>query len=279
MKAGFIGAGKVGFSIGKHLTAHGTEVSGYYSRTPESSRQAAEFTGSRQYMSLKQIAEDSDILFLSVCDSAIAPVWEQLKKLPLQNKLICHFSGVLSSGIFSDIERVHAYGYSVHPLFAFSDRYESYRHLADAFFTIEGNPEQIHSIEKIFHSCGNHTAVISPEAKVRYHAAAAVASNLYVGLAFLAEEMLQDCGFSPEAAHEALGPLIRGNAENIVSSGPVQALTGPVERNDTDTAAAHLSCLTGQEREIYRLLSLKVLQAAQQRHPDRDYREMKGVLQ
>ena len=41
MKVGFIGAGKVGFSLGKYFKTHGVSVVGYYSKTPESAKSAA----------------------------------------------------------------------------------------------------------------------------------------------------------------------------------------------------------------------------------------------
>lgn len=90
-------AGKVGFSLGKYLTERNVRVSGYYSRNPQSSREAADFTNTRQYLNLRHLVEDSDVLFVAIPDSAIAQMWEQLKMLPIQNKIISHFSGALSS--------------------------------------------------------------------------------------------------------------------------------------------------------------------------------------
>ena len=51
MKIGFIGAGKVGFSLGKYFAENGAELSGYYSRTESSAHEAAAFTGSKAFMS------------------------------------------------------------------------------------------------------------------------------------------------------------------------------------------------------------------------------------
>lgn len=36
---------------------------------------------------------------------------------------------------FAGIEETGAYGYSIHPLFAVSDKYEAYRELTDVFYT------------------------------------------------------------------------------------------------------------------------------------------------
>ena len=49
MKIGFIGAGKVGFSLGRFFVQGGIPVTGYYSRHRESAVEAAAFTGTEQY--------------------------------------------------------------------------------------------------------------------------------------------------------------------------------------------------------------------------------------
>ena len=46
MRIGFIGAGKVGCSLGKYLKENGYTVSGYLSRNYENSKFASEFTES-----------------------------------------------------------------------------------------------------------------------------------------------------------------------------------------------------------------------------------------
>lgn len=278
MDIGFIGAGKVGFSVGKYLTERGIRVTGYYSRSPHSSQEAAEFTNSRQYLNLRQLVEDSDAIFVTVPDGAIASVWEQLKMLPIQNKMISHFSGSLSSAVFSDIGRYHAYGYSIHPLLAVNDKKNSYKDLSGAFLTMEGSPAHLDELKHLFERFGNTVEVISAKDKILYHAAAAIASNLYVGLVSLSENMLCSLGFTQKNAHKALSPLIGGNAHNIVEYGTARALTGPIERNDTGTVVNHLDHLPEDAKEIYRLLSLQVLKVAQQKNPERDYEAMEEVL-
>lgn len=279
MTFGFIGAGKVGFSMGKFLTERGIKVTGYYNRTPQSSLEAADFTNTRQYFNIRHLVEDSDAIVLAVPDGAITAIWEQLKMLPIQNKLIIHFSGSLSSMVFSEIERYHAYGYSIHPLLAVHDKYTSYQDLARAMFTLEGHPAYLNQLKVMFENFGNTVEIISARDKVRYHASAAMASNLYVGLVNLCEEMLRSCGFSARNAHKALAPLILGNVNNIVGAGTSGALTGPIERNDVETILTHLEHLTEEEKEIYLSLSLQVLKVAKAKHPERNYDELEGVLQ
>ncbi|MCU6761504.1 pyrroline-5-carboxylate reductase [uncultured Roseburia sp.] len=278
MNIGFIGAGKVGVSLGKYLTERGVHVTGYYSKNPKSAQEAANFTNTRRYEKIRYLVEDSDAVFLSVPDGVIAKVWEQLKMLPIENKIFSHFSGSLSSNIFSDISRYHAYGYSIHPLFAINDKYNSYKELSHAFFTIEGHEAYLNDFLRLFQSFGNPVEVISAENKIRYHASAAMASNLYVGLVSMCEQMLIDCGFTAVNAHRALAPLIHGNAENIIAYGPKDALTGPVERNDLSTVLDHLGALRAEEKEVYQVLSRQVVKVACQKHKDRDYKVLEDIL-
>lgn len=58
MKVGFIGAGKVGFSLGRFLSEHEIQVTGYYSRHRESAKQAAEFTDSKCYEEMELLLKD-----------------------------------------------------------------------------------------------------------------------------------------------------------------------------------------------------------------------------
>jgi len=79
MRAGFIGAGKVGFSLGKYLKENGVEITGYFSKSPESAKSAADFTNTKLYKSIENILSDSDTLFITVPDGQISKVWDYMK--------------------------------------------------------------------------------------------------------------------------------------------------------------------------------------------------------
>lgn len=279
MKTGFIGAGKVGFSLGKHFAIHGVEVGGYYSKNPLSARKAADFTSSQQYDSLDGILSDNDVLFLTVPDSEIQSVWNSLKLLPnIKNKVVCHCSGALSSKIFPDAGSLPVSVFSVHPIFAFHSKTESYKQLPGAIFTVEGSPQRLDEIAALIRKTGNRVRVISAEAKTKYHAAAVMASNQVTALVHSAIGLLCECGFSPQDAMDALIPLMFGNLKNIEEVGTVEALTGPVERNDVCTVQKHLECLDGERWALYRELSLVLLEMSREKYPERNYNEIEVLL-
>ena len=279
MRIGFIGAGKVGFSLGRYLTEHEYTVTGYYSKSLASAEDAARFTETNKYETMKQLVEVSDVLFLTVPDGAIPVVWERLKEIDLNNKIICHTSGALGSEVFSGMENQKVYGFSVHPILAISDKYESYKDIQSAFFTIEGSSEKIDEVAGIFLKCKNRVQIIDASQKIKYHAACSIVSNFAVTLADMAGKMLLESGFDEKTLFEALGPLILGNAHNIVEKGTVEALTGPIERGDIETVEKHMSVLRGDELSLYKALARRTLCLAKEKNPNRNYNSMMEVLE
>ena len=71
MKIGFVGAGKTGCTLGKYFTDHEIDVAGYFSKSRNSARMAAEFTGTRCIKSKKDAVESSDIIFITASYGAI----------------------------------------------------------------------------------------------------------------------------------------------------------------------------------------------------------------
>jgi len=278
MKIGFIGAGKVGFSLGKYFCEHGLNVIGYYSRNPQSALQAAKFTGTMDFNDIESIVEASDTLFLTVPDGTIKELWDYIDKLSIKNKIICHCSGSLSSSVFSNIDNHGSYGYSIHPLLGISDKLNSYKELSHAFFTLEGSEGRLNEMQILLKSLGNSIQVISPESKAVYHSAAVFASNLMVALAQTSIDLLKNCGFDEKNASLALYPLMFGNMKNIVRQGTVGALTGPVERCDIETVARNLFCLDEIDRQLYILLSKKLITIAKIKNPNCNYAELEMMI-
>ena len=268
MRIGFIGAGKMGFTLGKHLKeSTDTVLVGYFSQNPESAREAAEFTDTKYYEDLNELADLCDALFITVPDGQIAVIAKMLDRLgiAMEGKILCHTSGALSSQIFSGMHS-QIYGYSIHPMCAVSSKTKSHVNFSKCFITIEGHEKYLDFFVRLFGSLGHEVKIIGQEDKIRYHGAAVMASNLVIGLYHMAQEELSKCGFTSEEAGHALKFLFQGNAEKLAEFGCGEALTGPVERCDTNTVAKHLSVLEGDVLEIYKLLSRQLIDVAREKH-------------
>lgn len=279
MHTGIIGAGKVGCSLGKYFVLHGLSLSGFFDADNNAARTAADFAGTDSLEKLEDLVSKSDALFLTVPDGLITTVWEQIRELPIEGKYIYHCSGALSAAdAFPGIADSGAFGYSVHPLFAVSDRFDSYKELSHAYFTIEGDERHLGEVQELFASFGNPVRLIRAEDKVKYHCAAAICSNQVIALIQESLDLFSDCGFDEESALAALRPLIAGNVHKVLDHGCAASLTGPVERSDTKTLQKHMDCLDEKDRELYALLSGKLLGVAKRKNPDRDYHAVARLL-
>lgn len=268
MRIGFIGAGKVGCSLGRYFS-HASTLVGYASKSATSAQEAAALTGSLAFESAAQLCAECDVVFITTPDGRIADAWKKVAETArdvLPGKTVCHCSGAMPTQVFTGANEMGVNTCSVHPLFAISSKTLSEEELSHAFFTLEGNEEGVRVIAGLLDTLGNPYQSIPASEKTRYHAAAALASNHVVGLYRLASDELVRCGFSPERAEAALAPLFLGNAEHIAHDGTVAALTGPAERGDMATIEKHLACLDGNTREVYRLLNETLLQIAEEKH-------------
>lgn len=259
----------------------GIFVTGFYSKTAESAAWAADFTHTAVYDSLEKLITASDILFITTPDCEIKSVWDCIAAMDIElsGYNICHFSGSLSSNVFSGIECTGAYGCSIHPMYAFSDKKTSYLQFNKAFLTVEGNDRAVMSMKSLFEDLGHTVSLLDSNFKVKYHAAAVLASNAVVGLFYSAQCILAECGFSEEQSRKLLSPLIMENIKSIVDKGCKEALTGPVERADVKTVQAHIRELTGsEEAAVYLSISRKLTALSKCKNPYRDYTALERII-
>lgn len=278
MKIGFIGAGKVGVSLGKYLTENNALVSGYFSKSTGSSQDAAAFTDTECFLSIERLLKESNVICITTTDDAIKSVWETIAVYDLKDKIICHTSGSISSGIFSDIENKGAYGYSIHPIYAFSDKYTSYKELKNAYFSIEGSMKFLEQVNNFITRLGNKVITIPSDKKSLYHLSTVMVSNMVLSTINIGCDLLLQCGISSQTAIDALSPLIKNNIDNIISNGFIKSLTGPAERADFSTISNHLAVVPKQYSELYKTLTLNLLKIAKQKNPDKDYSELFKLL-
>ena len=279
MKIGIIGAGKVGFTLGKYLSIKDVHITGYYSRNAEHALEAAQFTGTTYFENMRELVDASDTLFITTSDVAIGEVWDRIVEYPLENKTICHFSGSLSCDVFSKYEQKGVQVCSVHPFFAFSNKYSAYQQFHKVRFTMEGDALAVEKMKSYWEELGHKVRIIRKEDKAKYHAGMSMASNHVLALLECSVQLLRDCGFEDKEAYQSLETLVCENAANGMKHGVTEALTGPIERNDISTVEKHLSVLPKEEDSIYRNLGKKLVEISKRKNPDRDYKTMEKLLE
>lgn len=278
MKIGFIGGGKVGFSLGKYFVLNNINVTGYYSRTYRSALEASEFTKTKAYNSLEELINDSDTIFITTSDDAISIIWQDIQRFNLKDKIICHTSGSLSSKIFSNINDSGAFGYSIHPIYPFSNKYTSYNYLKSAYFSIEGCEKYKNKLKNLIEGLGNKVIIRDSDKTALYHLASVTVSNLVLSLLNLGCTYLEGCGINSDDSLNALLPLIESNIENIKEKGFIDALTGPVERCDVETIKHHFEVIPKEHLSLYKTLSQNLIEIAITKNPTRDYSQLENFI-
>ena len=278
MVIGFIGAGRTGCTLGKYLEGYVT-VAGYYSRTWQSADDAATFTQSRAFCDLETLVNSCDTIFITTPDGVISEVWECIRHYNLKDKIVCHFSGSLSSGIFSNSGSTGASCCSVHPMYAFSSKYKSYLQFNTACLSVEGQEKAVQEMKKLFEALHHKVFIINPCDKAKYHAAAVFASNYVTGVMHIALKLLKECGFSEGDAMELLAPVTLNNINSVLENGTAHALTGPVERGDISTVERHIGILNDEDiLKIYKNLGKVLVSIAEEKNPEKYYKEIKGMF-
>lgn len=271
MKIGFIGAGHVGFSLSKWINLKHNNVKGIYSLNIEDSKECARFSISEYYSNLSKLVNDCDTLFLTINDDSIQLVVDELIKLNVKNKTLIHTSGSLSSKIFNELNNYNKC-YSIHPIYAFSSKLESYKYLDDIYFTLEGNNSDIDELNELFN---NKIVVIDKDKKEKYHLACSMISNMVCGITDIAETLFKDIGINDRNIYL---PLFNNISKNIISFNSLNSLTGPIIRNDIGTVNKHINNLSGNELMIYKYLGLHLISMSEKR-TNLDYKKLKELLE
>ena len=70
-----------------------------------------------------------------------------------------------------------------------------------------------------------------------------------------------------------------GNVKSVIENGTLEALTGPVIRNDTGTVKKHIEALEGTDAlKIYKSVGERLVEMSEKKNPDRDYSELRKIM-
>jgi len=252
-------------NLGRYFTHKGIKLSGFYGQNINTTIEATNITKSKFYDNIQDIIKESDILFITTPDDIISIIDRELSKFDLTNKSVCHTSGSIKSNVLYNAKDSGALIYSIHPMFAFSNKNTNLKELENIYFSIESDVlKESSSIENntvinLIKNLGNKFFIRSKETSSIYHLANVFVSNLTLSLLDIGTSYLKKLGLTENEALSAIKPLVEGNIESIFEKGFVNSLTGPVSRADVTTIQNHLSVLEKEDKEIYNILSLNLL--------------------
>ncbi len=244
-----IGAGVVGSALGRKLREKGYPVVAVASRTSRSAEAAARFIGGEPAPSVLAdpvaAAAQADLLLVTTPDRAVADAAAAIARGGdlAAKPLAVHCAGALPAEVLAPLRERGARIGSLHPLQTFATAEAALAALPGTVFGVEGDDDVRAELRRVVSDLGGVALDVRPGGKALYHAAAAIASNYTVVLAWVATALLEKLGASSADGLRALQPLFEGTVRNLASVGLPGALTGPIARGEVATVRGHIEAL------------------------------------
>lgn len=212
LRAGVIGAGRVGTALGAALAAAGHE--------------------------LIRAGPAADLVLLTVPDDALAGVAAGLVNRPGQ--VVAHTSGAHGLAVLEPATHGGARPLAIHPAMTFTGQPADLDRLPGISYGVTAPDDLRPFATRLVADLGGAIEWVADADRPLYHAALAHGANHLVTLVNDAADQLRGAGVREPA--RLLAPLLRAALDNALSEGDA-ALTGPVVRGDAGTVARHVSTL------------------------------------
>jgi predicted short-subunit dehydrogenase-like oxidoreductase (DUF2520 family) len=263
-----VGAGAVGSAIARRLHDLGDPIAAVLSRRATSARALADRVGAPVASStVAALPERTRFVLLCVPDDAIGPVAERLADVahPWADTVAAHTSGARPASELAALARRGAAPLSFHPMQTFAQ--DTAPSAFDGIVIgLEGSDAALSVGSILARHLGGTPVRLSASDKIRYHCAAALASNGLVALLSVVREVLATAGIEGERARQLVRPLVDQTWENLQAEAPASVLTGPVARDDRGTVEAHVEALAEAQPHLiplYAALSEEMVRLAE----------------
>lgn len=258
----FIGLGRLGQTLALALSNASWNVSCVSSRHLESASQFAQRLAGCRAGSREEAAE-CDLVFLTVPDDAIGEV---TARIPWRaGQMVVHCSGSTEVSALDAASARGALAGCFHPLQIFSNPDTALRGLPGSSVAIEGPIELLNMLRLVAQSLEMKVIQIPAGGRALYHAGANYAASFLLPLIHEAVKLWKHIGIDEDDALSALLPLIRGTVNTVESKGLAQTLSGPVSRDDLNTAERHwvaISAIGPSHAALYIDLTRRQLELA-----------------
>lgn len=245
-----IGAGNVGWHLGRRFKEKGISVAQVFSRNRDrAAALGAELACSFTDRLDKIIPLDDCLYLLAVKDDSIPEVAAQLANLSNTQRAMAHTSGAVESTVLKE----HFENYGVfYPLQTLSrDRSVDFAKIPLCIYGPNQALEK--ALEALARRLSDQVQVINDQERKILHVAAVFVNNFSNHLFAVGKQIVEKESLS----FDLLRPLIAETAAKVMENPPEKMQTGPARRGDQKTILAHLRYLQKHPefQNLYRLIS------------------------
>jgi predicted short-subunit dehydrogenase-like oxidoreductase (DUF2520 family) len=261
LNIGFIGAGTTGTALASRLDQQGFMIRAVASRSLSSAqRLSARVENCKIYNTAQEVADNSQVVFITTPDDVIRTVAESVKWH--EKQYVIHCSGAHTLDVLDKAKKDGSFTGGFHPLQTFADVEQAFNNLPGTTFAIEAEEPLLSILKEMAIALKCDWVQLKSEDKALYHAAAVFACNYLVTLVKLSTDLWGEFGVPRDQATKALLPLLRGTLQNIQNIGLPNCLTGPIARGDVGTIKKHLKVLEKENPAVldcYKMLGLHTI--------------------
>lgn len=251
-----IGAGNVGYHLGKHLVNCNLNIRQLFSRQTIKAQDLSSIIQVPFTIDLSKIIKDADLYILAVNDRAIAEVASQLT---IEKGLVVHTSG----GTPSTVLAAHFQRFGVfYPLQTFSISKEvDFEQIPLCVYANHASDEDF--LFKLGQQISSKVYRINDSQRAILHVTAVFVNNFTNYLFQIGYDILQKENLS----FDLLRPLIQETAAKVQTHIPKEMQTGPAFRGDEATIARHLQYLEQFPvyQNLYQILTTSITSNKEQR--------------
>ena len=247
-----VGPGRCGLQLARAMAVVGLRVIGIEARSRAASGRARRACPGVPVYGPDEALPPADAILVAVPDWALGTCAAALgPRMDPATKIVLHTSGLAPASVLASLSRAARSVGSFHPLVSFPSATGPAVELDRVVAAVDGDAVAVRAARHLARALGMRPVYVPPEAKPRYHAAAAMAANLTHILVATSKDLV-GVGFSERGAAEALRPLVRGAVEAAAAARGIGNLTGPLARGDAQAVQAHLAALPEGAAAAYR---------------------------
>lgn len=233
MKIILIGAGNVGYHLGKRLFKKKINVSQVYSRTLENAKYLGKQINTKYTNQLAEIETTADMYIIAIKDDYIERVGARLaENKSIRKKLIVHTSGAVASTVLAPFFKRYGVFY---PLQTFSKSKKVTFKNIPICVDASKKRDRLY-LHELASQISKNVYAISDQERAILHVAAVFVNNFSNHLFHIAADI---CA-KEQLDFSVLQPLIQETVLKIQAQAPLQMQTGPARRGDKATIEKHL---------------------------------------